>query len=146
VRKLARAGLLGLALCAAAPAWASGELTGTYAGTFSCALAGGKVSVPSVLAISERDLSPEGARLFVEIDGVGYAGRAVNGDAAFTNCGAIAAGYADRVNPFEQVSYAADPATGGLVLHFAARSEFGPCEATWTRVDTSEPGLSACGQ
>jgi len=140
-------GLIGLLCFAAAPARASGGLTGTYAGTLTCRLAGGSVTVaPSLLAISERAASPEGVRLFVEIDGTGYAGRAADGDAAFTSCGAINAGYGDRANPLEKVTYAPDPTTGALVLHLAARAEFGTCEATWTRIDASEPGISACGQ
>jgi len=138
---------LGLALLAAAPARASGELTGTYAGSLSCRLAGGKVSAaPSLVAISERASSPEAANLLLEIDGVRYAGRAANGDASFRHCGAINPAYGEGVSGFEQVSYAADAATGATVLHFAAYSEFGPCEATWTRIDAHDPRIAACGE
>lgn len=146
MRGLAGLGVLALLLCAAAPSRASGELTGTYAGTFSCALVGGKASALSMLAISERGRSPDGARLFVEIDGVGFAGRAGDGDAEFTNCGAINAGYGDRVHPPERITYATDPASGALVFHLVQRSELGPCEASWTRIDARDPGITACGQ
>ena len=140
-------GALGLALVAAPLAQASGELTGTYAGSLSCRLAGGAVSAtPSLVAISERAAAPEAASLIVEIDGVRYAGRAANGDAAFSRCGAINPAYGDPAGGFEQVSYAADPDTGATVLHVAARFPAGACEATWTRIDASDPRLAACGK
>jgi hypothetical protein len=147
VRVPALLGVLGLALCVTPSAHASGELTGTYAGSLSCRLAGGTVSAtPSLVAISERAASPEAANLTVEIDGVRYAGRAANGDAVFSHCGAINPGYGDPANGYEVVSYGTDAATGATVLHVASRSEFGLCEATWTRIDASDPRLDACGQ
>jgi hypothetical protein len=140
-------GLLGLAVCAAASARASGDLTGTYAGSLSCRLAGGTVSAtPSIVAISERAAQPEVANLILEVDGVRYAGRAANGDAAFRQCGAINPAYGEPATGFEQVSYRADATTGATVLHFASRSEFGLCEATWTRIDASDPRIAACGE
>ena len=145
MRGLARLTLLGLAL-GTAPAWASGELTGTYAGTVSCTLVSGKASTPSVLAISQRGVSADGAQLFAEIDGVGYAGRAANGDVALRHCGAINGQYGDPVSPLEKISYAIDPASGLPVIHLSERSELGPCEGSWTRIDASEPRISACGR
>ena len=137
-------GLLGLMLCAAVSARASGELTGTYAGTVTCKLASGTASTRSLLAISQRGASDDGASLFAEIDGVRYAGRAANGDVALRHCGAINGQYGDPVRPLEKISYAIDPASGAPVIHLAERSELGPCEGTWTRIDASEPGISAC--
>lgn len=146
MRTLALLTALGALLFAAPAARAAGELTGTYAGSFSCKLQGGTSSVPSLIRISERARSPEGASLVVDIDGTRLSGRAANGDARFAHCGSINPAYGDGPNAFEQVSYAFDPATGAPTLHLASRSEFGLCEATWARIDASEPGIPACGK
>ena len=139
-------GLVGLALSAATGARAAGELTGTYAGSLSCRLQGASItSSPTLVRISER-ASPEGSNLVVDIDGVRYRGRAAGGDASFSHCGAINPGYGDPANGYEVVSYAADAATGATVLHVASRSEFGLCEATWTRIDARDPRLAGCGE
>ena len=134
-------------LSAAVSARAAGELTGTYAGSLSCKLQGAAItSAPSLVRISERAGSPEASNLVVDIDGTRYRGRAAGGDASFSHCGSINPAYGDQASRYEQVSYQVDPATGGATLHVASRSEFGLCEATWTRIDTSEPGLAACGE
>jgi hypothetical protein len=146
LRTLALLATAGVWLFAAPTARAAGELTGTYAGSFSCKLAGGTTSVPSLVRISERASSPEGASLVVDIDGTRLSGRAADGDARFAHCGSINPAYGDGANAFEQVSYEFDPATGGATLHLASRSEFGLCEATWARIDASEPGIPACGE
>ena len=147
MRLLALLGLVGLVLSAATGARAAGELTGTYAGSLSCRLQGASItSAPTLVRISERASSPEGSNLVVDIDGVRYSGRAARGDAAFAHCGSINPAYGDSANGYEQVSYEVDAATGGTTLHLASRSEFGLCEATWTRIDASEPGLAACGE
>jgi hypothetical protein len=140
-------GLVGLALSAPTGARAAGELTGTYAGSLSCRLQGASItSVPTFVRISERGSSPEGASLVVDIDGARYSGRAAAGDAAFAHCGSINPAYGAQPSGFEQVSYRVDAATGAATLHVASRSEFGLCEATWTRIDASEPGIPACGK
>jgi hypothetical protein len=122
-------------------------LAGTYAGSFSCNLQGAAVTDrPSLVAISELSQDAQGLRLVAEIDGVRYGGRAAGNDAALTRCGALNPSYGERAGELESVALGIDPNTGAPTLHVGARTAFGPCEATWTRIDATDPRIPACGQ
>ena len=136
--------LLGLALSAASGARAAGELTGTYAGSLSCRLQGASITSSPMRWSGSRSARPLAGRLRTwssTSTASRYARPRGRRRRRVRPLREHQPAYGDPASGFEAgVRTQVDAATGGTTLHLASRSEFGLCEATWTRIDASEPG------